>query len=109
MNNGLIGWITERYSLQLIISLIVFILPAFCVLAFATLIPFMIWGEFWRQYVSANNTGAKKRGKLNTVLIVITICIATTMYVVWIRWLWSFSHADNTWLLDILYGKGNWS
>jgi len=31
MDNGLIGWIPERFSLQLIVLIIVFILPGFCI------------------------------------------------------------------------------
>jgi len=107
MDNGLIGWIPERFSLQLIVMIIILILPAFCILAFATLIPLMIWGEFWKQFVKDNNAGEGRWKRQNIFFIVSTICIAVMMYVVWVRWLWSFSDADNTWLLDILYGKGN--
>ena len=107
MINGLIGWIPERFSLQLIALVVVFILPAFCVLAFATLMPLMIWGDFWRRFVKDNNAGEGKWKKSNIVFMVSTVCMAVTMYVVWFRWLWSFSDANNTWLLDILYGNGN--
>ncbi len=107
MNNGLIGWIPERLSLQLIAVVVVFVLPVFCVLAFATLIPLMIWGEFWKQFAKDNNARGEKWKKSNILFIVLISCVALVMYIVWVMWLWSFSDADNTWLLDILYGNGN--
>jgi len=107
MDNGLIGWIPERFSLQLIIIIIVFILPGFCILIFATLMPLLIWGEFWKQFVKDNNAGRGRWKKQNIFLIVSTICIAATMYVVWIRWLWSLDVKEQLWLLNILYGRGN--
>ena len=109
MDNGLIGWIPESFSLQLIAAIIIFILPGFCVLAFATLIPFMIWGEFWGRVINDSNSRNYKNWKKSHILfLTLTICVAATMYVVWVRWLWSFSDGDQTWLSDILYGKGNW-
>ena len=107
MDNGLIAWIPERFSLQLIVLIIVFILPGFCIFMFATLMPLMIWGEFWKQFVKDNNARGGRWKKQNIFFMVSTICIAATMYVVWIRWLWSFSDADNSWITDILIGKSN--
>jgi hypothetical protein len=67
MNNGLIGWIPERFSLQLIAVVVVFVLPVFCVLAFATLIPLMIWEEFWKQFAKDNNASGEKWKKSNII------------------------------------------
>jgi len=57
--------------------------------------------------VKDNNAAGGRWKRQNIFFIVSTICIAVMVYVIWIRWLWSFSDADNTWLLDILYGKGD--
>jgi hypothetical protein len=107
MDNGLIGWIPEEYSLRLIISVVIFVVPAFCLLMWAHFSPFIVWGVFWKQYGKSDNSDTRKFEALNKILVFITICIAVTMYIVWVRWLWSFFDADNTWLVDILYGKGN--
>ena len=107
MNIGIFGWIPERFSLQLIAVVIFFVLPAACVLLFATFVPLAIWGEFWKEFRNEKNADIKKWKKSDIFFIVSIICIAATMYVVWIRWLWSIPDTESEWLLDILYGKGN--
>ena len=90
MDNGPLGWIPELDSLPLIVALIVFIIPAFFLLTFATLIPLMIWGEFWKQFAKDNNAKGGKWKKSNIFFIILISCVALIMYIVWVRWLWSF-------------------
>ena len=103
MNNGLIGWIPESFSLQLIISVIIFIIPAFCFLMMGTFMPLMVWGDFSKEVMKASD-GGKKWSKWEKVFVFFNTCIAMTMYVVWVRWLWTLKFV---WVLDFLYGKGN--
>jgi len=107
MDNGLIGWIPEEYSLQLIVLVIIFVVPAFCITVLVHLTPLLIWEVVWKEYRKDNHFGPGENKVSNGILLFINICIVVTMYIVWVRWFWSLFEKDNTWLLDIIYGKGN--
>lgn len=107
MDNGIIGWIPEDFSLQLIVLVIIFVVPAFCITVLVHLTPLITYGEFLKVYMEDDPFGAGKSKVSRGILLFINICIVVTMYVVWVRWFWSLFDKDNTWLLDILYGKGN--
>ena len=90
MDNGPLGWIPELNSLPFILALFVYIIPMFLLFAFATLIPLMIWEEFWKQFAKDNNASGEKWLKSNIFFLGLTSCVALVMYIVWFRWLWSF-------------------
>jgi hypothetical protein len=91
MDIGPINWLPELNSLPFIVVFIFYLIPVFLIFAFATLIPLMIWGAFWKQFVKDNNASGEKWQKSNIIFIILTSCVALMMYVVWVRWLWTFS------------------
>ena len=113
MGNGLIGWLPD--SVQTAIVIVFFIIPGLLVFAMGILWPFIFWTAFWDRLMKERTEQIEfKKAKMNKkesifwyIGLTFSMVVALIMYILWVRWLWSFFDTDNGWFLDILHGKGN--